>query len=197
MRKRELQSTDKSQPHVSGIRVLVDEWLCKIFITPFNPRLLLRDIDNTQYSEVRELFSLRDTRQKDITIASFTNIRAFFDFVKNLLLHIPKTCCSTNYSFKIVFNGYASICSLIGDGRKKEGMHQEIYTIHKQRRLRACASVQSRQSLRYSHTQRRCVDKDPGLEVIKLFLCSTQLSTKFQLLIKLKYRQILKEVSCF
>ena len=32
----------------------------------------------------------------------------------------------------------------------------------------------------------------PGPEVIKLFSCSTQLSTKFQLLINLKYRQIKK-----
>ena len=32
----------------------------------------------------------------------------------------------------------------------------------------------------------------PGSKVIKLFSCSTQLSTKFQLLIKLKYRQIKK-----
>ena len=32
----------------------------------------------------------------------------------------------------------------------------------------------------------------PGLEVIKLFSCSTQLSTKFQLLIKIKYRQMKK-----
>ena len=31
-----------------------------------------------------------------------------------------------------------------------------------------------------------------GIKVIKLFSCSTQLSTKFQLLIKLKYRQIKK-----
>ena len=31
-----------------------------------------------------------------------------------------------------------------------------------------------------------------GLEVIKLFPCSSQLSTKFQLLIKTKYRQIKK-----
>ena len=31
-----------------------------------------------------------------------------------------------------------------------------------------------------------------GLEVIKLFSCSTQMSMKFQLLIKLKYRQIKK-----
>ena len=30
----------------------------------------------------------------------------------------------------------------------------------------------------------------PGPEVIKLFSCSTRLSTKFQLLIKLKYRQM-------
>ena len=33
----------------------------------------------------------------------------------------------------------------------------------------------------------------PGPEVIKLFSCSTQLSTKFQLLIILKYRQIKKK----
>ena len=32
----------------------------------------------------------------------------------------------------------------------------------------------------------------PGPEVIKLFSCSTQLSMKFQLLIKLKYRQMKK-----
>ena len=32
----------------------------------------------------------------------------------------------------------------------------------------------------------------PGPEVIQLFSCSTQLSTKFQLLIKLKYWQIKK-----
>ena len=32
----------------------------------------------------------------------------------------------------------------------------------------------------------------PGSEVIKLFSCSTQLSTKFQLLIKLKCRQMKK-----
>ena len=32
----------------------------------------------------------------------------------------------------------------------------------------------------------------PGPEVIKLFLCSTHLSMNFQLLIKLKYRQIKK-----
>ena len=32
----------------------------------------------------------------------------------------------------------------------------------------------------------------PGPEVIKLFTCSNQLSTKFQLLIKLKYRQMKK-----
>ena len=31
-----------------------------------------------------------------------------------------------------------------------------------------------------------------GSEVIKLFSCSTQLSTKFQMLIKLKYRQMMK-----
>ena len=30
----------------------------------------------------------------------------------------------------------------------------------------------------------------PGLEVLKLFSCSTQLSTKFQLLIKAKYQQM-------
>ena len=36
----------------------------------------------------------------------------------------------------------------------------------------------------------------PGPEVIKLFSCSTQLSTKFQLLIKTKIRTN-KEVSCF
>ena len=35
-----------------------------------------------------------------------------------------------------------------------------------------------------------------GPEVIKLFSCSTQLSTKFQLLIKTKIRKS-KEVSCF
>ena len=34
-----------------------------------------------------------------------------------------------------------------------------------------------------------------GPEVIKLFLCSTQLSSKFQLLIKLKSRQIKKFLS--
>ena len=33
---------------------------------------------------------------------------------------------------------------------------------------------------------------ESGPEVIKLFSCSTQLSTKFQLLAKLKYRQIKK-----
>ena len=32
----------------------------------------------------------------------------------------------------------------------------------------------------------------PGTEVIKHFLCSTQLSMKFQMLIKLKYRQLKK-----
>ena len=32
----------------------------------------------------------------------------------------------------------------------------------------------------------------PGPEVVKLFSCSTQLSTKFQLLIKTKYQQIKK-----
>ena len=32
----------------------------------------------------------------------------------------------------------------------------------------------------------------PGSKVIKLFSCSTQLSRKFQLLIKLKYQQIKK-----
>ena len=32
----------------------------------------------------------------------------------------------------------------------------------------------------------------PGPEVIKLFSCSSQLNTKFQLLIKLKYQQIKK-----
>ena len=37
--------------------------------------------------------------------------------------------------------------------------------------------------------------KQPGPKVIKLFSCSTQLSTKFQLLIKLKYRQIKKFVA--
>ena len=36
----------------------------------------------------------------------------------------------------------------------------------------------------------------PGPEVIKLFSCSTQLSTKFQLLIKTKISTN-KEVSCF
>ena len=36
----------------------------------------------------------------------------------------------------------------------------------------------------------------PGPEIIKLFSCSTQLSTKFQLLIKTKI-PINKEVSCF
>ena len=36
----------------------------------------------------------------------------------------------------------------------------------------------------------------PGPEVIKLFSCSTQLSTKFQLLIKTKILTG-KEVSCF
>ena len=36
----------------------------------------------------------------------------------------------------------------------------------------------------------------PGPEVIKLFPCSTQLSTKFQLLIKTKITAN-KEVSCF
>ena len=38
--------------------------------------------------------------------------------------------------------------------------------------------------------------KVPGPEVIKLFSCSTQLSTKFQLLIKIKIRTN-EEVSCF
>ena len=37
---------------------------------------------------------------------------------------------------------------------------------------------------------------EPGPEVMKLFSCSTQLSTKFQLLIKNKI-QTNKEVSCF
>ena len=37
---------------------------------------------------------------------------------------------------------------------------------------------------------------DPGPEVIKLFSCSTQLSTKFQLLIKTKILTN-KEISCF
>ena len=37
-----------------------------------------------------------------------------------------------------------------------------------------------------------CNKNLPKPEVIKLFSCSTQLSTKFQLLIKLKYRQIKK-----
>ena len=38
-----------------------------------------------------------------------------------------------------------------------------------------------------------CTDlMKPGPKVIKLFSCSTQLSTKFQLLINLKYRQIKK-----
>ena len=32
----------------------------------------------------------------------------------------------------------------------------------------------------------------PGPEVIKLFSCSTQLSMKFQLLIKLKYEQMME-----
>ena len=40
-----------------------------------------------------------------------------------------------------------------------------------------------------------CTDS-PGLEVIKLFPCSTQLSMKFQLLIKTKTLTN-KEVSCF
>ena len=35
-------------------------------------------------------------------------------------------------------------------------------------------------------------NKGPGPEVIKLFSYSTQLSTKFQMLIKLKYRQMKK-----
>ena len=38
--------------------------------------------------------------------------------------------------------------------------------------------------------------KEPGTEVIKLFSCSTQLSTKFQLLIKAKIPTN-EEVSCF
>ena len=38
--------------------------------------------------------------------------------------------------------------------------------------------------------------KQPGPEVIKLFSCSTQLSTKFQLLIKITI-QTSKDVSCF
>ena len=38
--------------------------------------------------------------------------------------------------------------------------------------------------------------RKPGPEVIKLFSCSTQLSTKFQLLIKTKICTN-KEVSCF
>ena len=37
---------------------------------------------------------------------------------------------------------------------------------------------------------------DPGLEVIKLFSCSTQLSNKFQLLLNTKIMPN-KEVSCF
>ena len=36
------------------------------------------------------------------------------------------------------------------------------------------------------------VIRKPGPGVIKLFSCSTQLSTKFQLLINTKYRQIMK-----
>ena len=39
-------------------------------------------------------------------------------------------------------------------------------------------------------------DLAPGLEVFKLFSCSTQLSTKFQLLIKTKIMTN-EEVSCF
>ena len=35
-------------------------------------------------------------------------------------------------------------------------------------------------------------DGKPGPKVIKLFSCSTQLSTKFQVLIKLKYRRVKK-----
>ena len=41
-----------------------------------------------------------------------------------------------------------------------------------------------------------CINKRPGPEVIKLFSCSTQLSTKFQLLIKAKIPTN-KEISCF
>ena len=40
------------------------------------------------------------------------------------------------------------------------------------------------------------ITKVPGPEVIKLFSCSTQLSTKFQLLIKTKIPKS-KDVSCF
>ena len=39
------------------------------------------------------------------------------------------------------------------------------------------------------------LSKCSGPEVIKLFSCSTQLSTKFQLLTKLKYRQIKKFIT--
>ena len=38
----------------------------------------------------------------------------------------------------------------------------------------------------------RIIRSRPGPEVIKLFSCSTHLSMNFQLLIKLKYRQIKK-----
>ena len=36
------------------------------------------------------------------------------------------------------------------------------------------------------------INDQPGTEVMKLFSCSTQLSTNFQVLIKIKYRQMKK-----
>ena len=46
------------------------------------------------------------------------------------------------------------------------------------------------------NSPKTCIFSGPGPEVIKLFSCSTQLSTKFQLLIKTKI-PIYVEVSCF
>ena len=47
----------------------------------------------------------------------------------------------------------------------------------------------------YSLHNERYVKNGPGPEVIKLFSCSTQLRVKFQLLIKIKYRQLKKLLS--
>ena len=44
----------------------------------------------------------------------------------------------------------------------------------------------------YSTPNKMMSHTTPGCEVIKLFSCSTQLSTQFQLLIKLKYLQMKK-----
>ena len=69
-----------------------------------------------------------------------------------------------------------------GTGRKLHGSDDALWdgTVVKGRKLLVEKSMKG-----LSHPS--CFHSTPGLEVIKLFSCSTQLSTRFQLLIKLKY----------